>query len=166
MDQLEKWKKQFLEIHAAHQTPNLPKNIVARQVQETVLSQMFLTIQPDAQTMKKLDTHLQPHFDPSTLTINLHLSPADYKGCIVEENGLLVFPDTASTKSVFHSTQQGTAVFLWQNTTSPEEGRCLHTANNITSGKRIVLCSFWNRRLNSVDSSGRIEGLHQLLVVH
>jgi hypothetical protein len=41
--------------------------------------------------MTNLDTYLQPHYDPSVLTINLHLSPLDWQGCKPAENGLRVF---------------------------------------------------------------------------
>ena len=37
--------------------------------------------QPGRDRMQELDTYMQPHYDPSMLTINLHLSPLDFRGC-------------------------------------------------------------------------------------
>jgi len=90
---------------------------VQHRISSTFLSQLFLSVQPDKQEMTNpdtcphthththkhthtrsyqqemtnLDTYLQPHYDPSVLTINLHLSPLDWQGCQTAENGLRVF---------------------------------------------------------------------------
>jgi len=60
-------------------------------IRSTFLSQLFLSVQPNKQEMTRLDSYLQPHYDPSVLTINLHLSSLDWKGCKPSENGLRVF---------------------------------------------------------------------------
>jgi hypothetical protein len=50
----------------------------------------------------------QAHYDPSVLTVNLHLSPAAHGGCLPRENGLRVLaPDGAAR---VHPTPQGSAV--------------------------------------------------------
>jgi hypothetical protein len=117
---------------------------IEAQIESTHLVQLFLTVQPCANNMSELDTHLQPHFDPSDLTINLHFSDLEFRGAKREENGLLIFDpslkvDGQSPKLV--STPQGTAVFIWADKNG--EHKCLHTANNLSRGSRAVLCSFW-----------------------
>ena len=118
-------------------------------IEDTQLAQLFFTVQPSKDRMQELDTYMQPHFDPSELTINLHLSALDWDGCLPSENGLRVFGTQRDEGSTVFSTPQGTCVFIWQD---PATGQsCLHTANDINSGRRAVLCSFWKRK----DASSR-----------
>jgi hypothetical protein len=135
-----------------------PQALRAALVEGTELSQMFLTVQPRQGIMnEELDTYMQPHYDPSSLTINLHMSPLDFKGCLPHENGLLVLPrptgpapapgahpEQAAAKALgqVHPTPPGTVVFIWGG--EGGEG-CLHTGNDLTQGERVVLCTFWQQ---------------------
>jgi hypothetical protein len=132
-------KRGFLQVKLAH----LSTEMIEQAIEEMTLSQMFLTVQPSTQAMRKADSFMQPHIDPSSLTINLHLSPADFKGCPPAEGGLLVFGTDghlADTPLVV-PTPKGSAMFIWNEPTSS----CLHTANEISAGERVVLCSFWQQ---------------------
>ena len=123
-------------------------------IEKTQIGQIFMTVQPSQQRMnQELDSYLEPHYDPSSLTVNLHLSPLDYKGCDPKENGLLVVKETgqqetgqqettrAPRESEVHPTPQGAVVVIWD----AGEGTpgCLHTGNNISKGERVVLCTFF-----------------------
>mmetsp|Transcript_10612 Transcript_10612/g.24880 ORF Transcript_10612/g.24880 Transcript_10612/m.24880 type:complete len:87 (-) Transcript_10612:6-266(-) len=83
--------------------------------------------------MRQLNTYQQPHYDPSVLTINLHLSPANFHGCSPEDNGLRVFSSgDVKGESIVYPTPQGTAVFIWED--AAKGASCLHMANPISQG--------------------------------
>ena len=99
------------------------------------------------------------------LTINIHLSPLDYCGCLPSENGLVLHGldltmahltmallTTALFTKVLHGldgcldpplmlpTPLGAVAVLWAD----ERGRaCFHTAGDLSAGTRVVLNSFW-----------------------
>ena len=99
------------------------------------------------------------------LTINIHLSPLDYCGCLPSENGLVLHSldltmahltnaplTTALFTKVLHGldgclepplmlpTSLGAVAVLWAD----ERGRaCFHTAGDLSAGTRVVLNSFW-----------------------
>ena len=131
MQVFEALKAQFLATYCAAKgmTPAEAEELAAA----TQLAQMFLTDQPGRDRMEQLDTYMQPHYDPSVLTINLHLSPLAFRGCPPAENGLRVFATDATGRPTAESrvfaTPPGTAVFIWED----EDGSsCLHTANDIS----------------------------------
>eukprot|EP00750_Incisomonas_marina_P026377 INCI590.1.p1 GENE.INCI590.1~~INCI590.1.p1 ORF type:complete len:1362 (-),score=209.65 INCI590.1:591-4676(-) len=144
-------------------------------VEEMELAQLFLTVQPNKHELKKLGTSLQPHYDPASLTINLHFSPLDFQGCSPNENGILVFKNrsdcgkqtsqaqsesdstflspSGKESATFVQTPPGAATFIWEDALGTKSGlganssHCFHTANNIEQGARVVLVSFWRRRV-------------------
>jgi len=134
-------KEEFLGLRG--EIEGLPLELTSELIASTEVGQMFLTVQPSQSEMNGpgLDTFLQPHYDPSSLTINIHLSPVDYKGCNEAENGLLVMnhkQGEPGPEGTVYPTPQGSVVFIW-------DGDCLHTGNNIAKGERVVLCTFWKQ---------------------
>ena len=139
---LEALKARFLATLA--QDAGLCEAETQQWIDDTQLAQLFLTIQPAKDRMLELDTYMQPHYDPSILTINVHLSALNWNGCPPAENGLRVFGGQYPGGSQVFPTPQGACVFIWQDPATGEG--CLHTANDIGKGQRAVLCSFWRRK--------------------
>ena len=132
---------------------NLSKEAIELQIRSTTLSQLFLTVQPSSEIMNSMKTSLQPHYDPCELTINIHLSPLDFRGCDPKENVLRIFrKDSLDCKSF--PTAKGTCVFLWENMNNEA---CLHTANSIKRGSRVVLCAFFKDQRKNTSPSLLLE---------
>ena len=109
---LEDLKRQFLATLARRSGLD---DAELQRLRDTRLAQLFFTVQPDAPHMNaELDTYMQPHYDPSELTINVHLSPLDWQGCLPAENGLRVFAAEHAGGSRVFATPAGTVAFIWQ----------------------------------------------------
>ena len=106
MSTLRKYKEDFLRLRG--ESLNLTDETVELQIRHTKLSQLFLTVQPSKDIMKAMKTSLQPHYDPCELTINIHLSPLNFRGCDPSENVLRIFPKTSSDPERSFSTAKGT----------------------------------------------------------
>jgi hypothetical protein len=151
-DALQALKASFLRVHL-QRLGVVDSAAIESRIDKTQLAQLFLTVQPCASEMLKLDTHLLPHFDPSDLTINLHFSDSEFHGAKRDENGLLIFDKQVQGEEQVVSdlvhTPQGTAVFIWKDESG--DHKCLHTANKLSCGSRVVLCSFWRFDPQNVD---------------
>ncbi len=153
-DALQALKASFLRVHL-QRLGVVDSAAIESRIDNTQLAQLFLTVQPCASEMLKLDTHLLPHFDPSDLTINLHFSDSEFRGAKRDENGLLIFDKQVQGEEQVVSdlvhTPQGAAVFIWKDESG--DHKCLHTANNLSCGSRVVLCSFWRFDPQNVDAN-------------
>lgn len=144
---LDRLKSEFIKAKCRRDGADLSKAIEISQRMH--LAQLFLTVQPEATQLHKLSTSLQPHFDPANLTINLHFSPLDFRGALPSENGIVVFKQHTNAEGStaklpeFVQTPQGAATFIWEDPLEDGEAHCFHTAQNLTRGARVVLCSFW-----------------------
>jgi hypothetical protein len=149
METIQSYKKQFLKIRG--EALNLSETEIELQRRHIKLSQLFLTVQPSKDVMKSMKTSLQPHYDPCELTINIHLSPLTFRGCNASENVLRIFRSDNECET--YPTARGTVVFLWEN---KNKEACLHTANSISKGARVVLCAFFKDDRKKISSSSSL----------